>query len=166
MYRVYRKQMQLHLAYVHRDSHIHSPGGKHGSAGDASVPLPRCFLIHAVCLLLTTSLWLFISPNIMLVWETCTWSHGESTIFQWHRVLASLQFYWSATGFKWSAVPGCWSSCWKVNPDLLCPEFISQSRSDTEAKGLGRIPSSAKLTHIFLMGPSMYSSIRVLRSIW
>lgn len=43
MYQVHRKQMQLHFAYVHRDSHIHSPGRKHGSAGDAGVPLPLVF---------------------------------------------------------------------------------------------------------------------------
>lgn len=127
---------------------------------------PWCFLIHVVCLLLTTSLSLFISSNIMLMLETCTWSRGESTIFQWHHVLASLQFYWSTASFKWNAVPGCWSSYWKVNPDLLCPEFISQGTSETEAKGLGRILSSpATLTHIFLMGSSLYSPIRVL-SIW
>lgn len=125
MYQVHRKQMQLHFAYVHRDSHIHSPGRKHGSAGDAGVPLPPVF--PNSCGLLPTDrkpLTLHFTQCNALVWETCTWSRGESTICQWHRVLASLQFYWSTTSFKWNAVPGCWSSCWKV---LTCKSWSLMS---------------------------------------
>lgn len=147
-----------------RDSHIHCLGKKHREVQVMQVFLCLwCFLTRVVCLLI-------LSPNTMFLWERPGHDHTEKAQY-----FSAGVFYFSFGFIDQPLGLGEMQHCdfdlaagrpSPLKPDLLCPEFIPQGRSESRAEGLGRIvPPSATFTHVFVMGVTINGPVVVWRSI-
>lgn len=161
---VHGKWIQLHVSYIHK-RFPHPLFGKEtqGSAGDKSVPLPLVFP-NSCCLFFTYPVTTFLRgrPGHDHIERVQSFSGG---VFY-------LPFGFIDQPLALDEMQHCDFDLAAGTPspmklDVLCPEFIPQGRSETEAEGLGSIvPPSAALSLVFVMGVTINGSVAVWRIIW
>ena len=148
-----------------RDSHIHCLGRKHTEVQVMQVFLCLwCSLIRVVCSVL------ILSPDTMFLRGRPGHDYSERA-----QHFSGVEFYFpfglidkplaldEMQRWDFDLAAGRPSP---VKPDLLCPEFIPQGRSESGAEGLGRIVTpSATLMPVFVTGVAINGSAAVRRSI-